>query len=102
MLRNYLIAGLSILGLLALAFFAFQVFRAQVMGTARSMEATSTIQASPEATGVTPEPAVTSTERTYNIVTLLPFDAIPAIDARSSTAPRKRTPNTSLRNWSWV
>ena len=79
-LRDYLKPMLWILGLVILAVVAFSAFRDQVESAAQQLEPT-TPEPSETATADLPlEPAAIPTERSYRIVTLLPFDAIPAID----------------------
>jgi hypothetical protein len=79
-IKDVLKPVLWILGLLILGVLAFSAFRDQVESAASQLDPTAPAPAETEDPAVAVEPAVTPTERSYRIVTLLPFDAIPAID----------------------
>ena len=71
---------LWIIGLLILAVFAFTVFMRQVGVKAHNFNTAETEPADENAIDESVQAVVTPTERSFRIVTLLPFDAIPAID----------------------
>ena len=79
-LRDVLKPVLWIIGLLVLAIVGFLAFRRQVESAAQQLEPTAPDPIDTAAPETSVGPAATPTERSYRIVTLLPFDAIPAID----------------------
>ena len=77
---NYLKTVLGIVGLIILSAIALSFFRGQVGSAAQELDATPTVERALAPGDALAEPLAVPTERSYNIVTLLPPDAIPAID----------------------
>ena len=77
---SFLRSILTVIGLAVLAAVAFLVFRGQVGRIAAQIESASNEQEPSMPTEQATEPEAAPAERTYEIVTLLPPDGIPAID----------------------